>query len=79
MVVQHGRFHGVMSRETAEEICKASGMREGSHLVRESPNTPGQYVITLVSEGVVSRQFMASISRYDFRCGLMLILLTGLS
>lgn len=48
-----------MPRETAEEICKASGMREGSHLVRESPNTPGQYVITLVSEGVVSRQFMA--------------------
>jgi len=51
--VQQPWFHGVMSRETAEEICKASGMREGSHVVRESPNTPGQYVITLVSEGVV--------------------------
>ena len=50
------RFHGVMSRELSEEILRQGGMQEGLYLVRESPNSPGQYVVSLVSEGMVSEE-----------------------
>jgi hypothetical protein len=43
-----GWFHGLTSRVEAENYLAASGMVDGTFLVRETPNQPGRLVISLV-------------------------------
>ena len=41
-------FHGAIAREKAEEVIKF----DGDFLVRESTNSPGQYVLTGMKNGI---------------------------
>ncbi|XP_013108716.2 tyrosine-protein kinase Shark [Stomoxys calcitrans] len=45
-------FHGRISREAAEEICKNDG-DDGTFIVRESNTAEGDFVLTLLHEGEV--------------------------
>ncbi|XP_073846652.1 SH2 ankyrin repeat kinase [Musca autumnalis] len=45
-------FHGRLSRESAEEICR-NGEEDGTFLVRESNTAAGDFVLTLLHQGEV--------------------------
>ena len=43
-------FHGKLSREQAYQMLIEAGQQDGLFLVRESPNTPGSFVLSLWSD-----------------------------